>query len=215
MSKEELILVKRLRKLVVLASAYSVFLGFLTIYLAVTPLYMVDGVIKGYVALTHHELVFYDTPIRCDALFSTSLLFLPVLILSTYIMFAGMLTLYLFLSGRNFDVGVRWLFSGALSLIAFSGLVLALINRVLSTIATQLNLNLNQVSSAGILYLGTSRISVVYPTGYLLSPLTIFAVIQAYVALITATYLHMVLINEFRLSRYPPYREIKYRIVGS
>lgn len=215
LNKEELILVKRLRKLVVVSSAYSIFLGFFIIYLATTPVYVVEGVIRGYVTLTHHELTFYGTPVRCDALFSASFLSISLLILSTYLMFAGALTLYLFFSGRNFNVGVRWLFSGALSSLAFSGLALALINRVISAIASQLSLNLNQVTSAGVLYLGSSKIYVVHPAGYLLSPLIIFAVTQAYVVLATATYLHMMMIDERRSARSPLYREIKYRIVGS
>lgn len=215
MSREELILVKRLRKLVVLASAYSVFLGLFTIYLAITPVYVVEGVIEGYVALTHHELMFYGTPVRCDSLFSVSFSSLPVLMLSTYLIFAGALTLYLFFSGRNFNVGVRWLFSGALSILAFSGLFLALIIKVLSAVVTQLSINLNQVTSAGVLYLGASKVSAVYPAGYLLSPLTVLVMTQTYVILAVATYIHMIVVDENKLARSSFYREIKYRVVGS
>lgn len=215
MNREELILVKRLRKLVVASSIYSIFLGFFIAYLTTTPVYVIEGVIKGYVTLTRHELTFYNTPVRCDALFSANFLSLSLLIPSTYLIFTGALTLYLFFSGRSFNVGVRWLFSGALSSLAFLGLALALINRVIPAIVSQLSLNLNQVTSAGVLYLGSSKIHVVHPAGYLLSPLIIFAVIQAYVVLATATYLHMVMIDEHRSARSPLYREIKYRIVGS
>jgi len=214
LSREELILVRRLRKLVVLASAYSTFLGAYITYLITAPIYLVDGVIKGYVALTHHELVFYGTPVRHDALVSASFLSLSILALNTYLVFAGVLTLYLFFSGKNFNVGVKWLFGGALTLLAFSGLLLAII-RIVSAAATQLSLNLNQVTSAGALYLGTSNVYTVYPTGYLLSPLMILVVTQAYVVLVTATYLHMALIDEYRLARQPPYRETRYRVVGS
>lgn len=209
-----MILVKRLRKLVVLTSAFSVLLGIFMTYLVATPIYLVDGVVEGYVALTHHELIFYGTPVTYDALSSTGFLSLSILMLNVYLVFAGVSTLYLFFSGKNFNVGVKWLFGGALTLLAFSGLLIALI-RLVSTIAAQLNIDLSQVTSAGTLYLGASKVFTAYPTGYLLSPLTVFIVTQAYVVLATATYLHMALIDEYRRARHPPYREIKYRIVGS
>lgn len=208
MSREESILVKRLRKLVVTSSVYSIFLGLFKIYLATTPIYIVEGVIKGYIALTHHELTFYDTPAVYDSLFSVNLLSLSILILSSYLILVGSLTLYLLLSGRNFNVGVRWLFGGALSSLAFSGLTLALTNRVMPAIASQLSINLNQVTSAGILYLGSSRIYVVYPAGYLLSPLIIFVVTQAYVVLVTITYLHMMMRGEYGPVRSTPREEM-------
>lgn len=215
MSREELILVKRLRKLVILTSIYSVFLGLFIIYLAITPLYVVEGVVEGYIALTRYELTFYGTPVRCDALLSVSYLSISLLILSVYLVFAGVLTLYLFFRRKDLIVGVRWLFGGALSALASSGLVIALINRVVSTIVTQLKLDLNHVTSAGILYLGTSSISTTYPAGYLSSPLVVLIVTLVYVVLAAITYLQMMIIEEYRLARYPPYREIRYKIVGS
>ncbi|MEO3994039.1 MAG: hypothetical protein QN229_07035 [Desulfurococcaceae archaeon TW002] len=209
MSKEELILVKRLRKLIIPTSIYSVFLGLFIIYLTITPLYVVEGVIEGYIALTRYELTFYGTPVRLDALLSVSYLSISLLILSAYLVVVGSLTLYLFFRGKNINMSVRWLFGGGLSTLASSGLVLALINRVVSTIATQLKLNLNHATSAGILYLGTSSIYTTYPAEYLLSPLVVLIVTQVYVVLATITYLHMMMIEEHRLAKYQLYREIK------
>ncbi len=215
MSKEELTLVKRLRKLVKLVSAYSVFLGIFMIYLAVTPAYVVDGVIKGYVALTHSEIFFYGTPVRLDTLSSASLFFIPVLILSTYLILAGIATLYLFFRGKDVSIGIKWLFGGALSTLTSSGLVYAVINKVIMITAASLNLSLDHVTSAGTLYLGSSRVSPAYPTGYLISPPVIFLVTLTYVILAVVTYLHMALIEELKLGRHSLYREIKYRVVGS
>lgn len=215
MSREELILIKRLRKLVIITSTYSIFLGVFIVYLNVIPVYVIEGVIKGYITLTRYELTYYDTPVRLDVLFSVNFLTISMFILSTYLILTGILTLYLFFSAKDFNTGIRLLFSGALSLIAYSGLFIALTNKVLPTAAAQLNLNFNQVTSAGTLYLGESRVYETYLASYLLSPLTVFIVIQTYVFLATATYTHMVLIDEYRLTRQPPYREIKYRIVGS
>ncbi len=214
LSREELILVKRLRKLVTLTSTYSIFLGIYVIYLVATPAYYVDGVIKGYVALTYHKLLFYDTPVRYDTFFCLSFLSLSILILGTYLVLAGALTHYLFFSGRDFSTGVKWLFGGALSSLASLGLALALISKLTTTTAL-LNLNLNQVTSAGILYLGASSVFPTYPTWYLLSPLVLIPAILTYVILATVTYLHEALVEELRLARQSLFREIKYRIVGS
>ncbi len=215
MSREELILVRRLRKLVVLTSAYSVFLGLFMIYLVVTPLYVVEGVIKGYIALIHHELTLYGTPVVLDALSGVSFLSISLLILSIYLILTGILTLYLFFSGRDFSVGVRWLFGGGLSALTFSGLFLALVSRVLSRILSQLSLSFDQVTSAGTLYLGSSKISETYPAGYFLSPLVVLIVILVYVFFAAVTYLYVMMLSEYKLARQSSYRGIKYGIVGS
>jgi len=191
LSREELTLVKRLRKLIKLTSAYSTFLGIFMIYLALTPAYVVDGVIRGYVALTHHELFFYGTPVRHDTLLSASLLFMPILMLSTYLILAGTATQYLLFKGKDFSVGAKWLLGGALSALTSLGLIYAIISKVISVATTSLNLNLNHVTSAGTLYLGSSRVSLVYPTGHLLSPPIVFSVILVYIILAVITYLHL------------------------
>lgn len=199
MSKKELILVRRLRKLTILTSAYSVFLGVFMIYLVATPVYLVEGVVRGYVALTRYELLFYDTPLRCDTFTSVSLLTIPILILSVFLIFTGALTLYLFFNNRDFHTGIRLMLGGALSSQAFLGYIFALV-KVVSTAIASLNINLNQVTSAGILYLGISRVSLTYPAGYLLSPLTLLPAILTYVFLASATYLHETLIEELKTS---------------
>jgi hypothetical protein len=214
LSREELILVKRLRKLITLTPTYSIFLGIYLIYLVATPVYVVDGVVKGYVAMTHHELLFYGASVRYDTFLSLSFLSLSILVLGMYLVFAGASTHYLFFSGRDFSTGVKWLFGGALSTLASLGLTSALISKLAATTAL-LSMNLNQVTSAGILYLGTSRVFPIYPACYLLSPLVLIPATLTYVILATATYLHEVMVEELRLARYPPFREIKYRIVGS
>ncbi len=208
-------LVKRLRKLIKLTSTYSTFLGIFMIYLALTPAYVVDGVIRGYVALTHYELLFYGTPVRHDMLLSAGLLFTPLLILSTYLILAGTATQYLLFKGKDFSVGAKWLFGGALSALTSLGLIYAINNKVISVVTTSLNLNLNHATSAGVLYLGSSRVSLAYPTGHLLSPPIMFSAILVYIILAVITYLHVILVEELRLARQPPFREIKYRIVGS
>lgn len=95
--------------------------------------------------------------------------FIPVLILSTYLILTGIATLYLFFRGKDVNIGIKWLFGSSL-LLTSSGLIYAVINKVIMITATSLNLSLDHVTSAGTLYLGSSRVSPAYPTGYLISP---------------------------------------------
>jgi uncharacterized membrane protein len=156
----KLALDKRSSTIGLISGLASLFYGLYLLLVLFLPIYTVDGIITGYVCLLHYDLNYYRKPIRLDSLSAVSLLSIPLLAYSLFSILVGLLFLYDYLKKNDVCISVRRIFGNALAGTAMSGLLYGLLNVVLPVEVGQLNINLNTVTSAGYVYLGSSSVRI-------------------------------------------------------
>ncbi|MGC8577961.1 MAG: hypothetical protein ACP5M7_08245 [Thermoproteota archaeon] len=136
----------------------SLFYGLYLLFVLFLPIYTVDGIITGYVGLLHYNLNYYGKPLRLDSFSAVSLFSIPLLAYSFFSMSVGLLAVYNYLKKKDMCASVRRVFGSSLAGTAMSGLLFGLLNNVLPVGVGQLNINLNTVTSAGYVYLGSATV---------------------------------------------------------
>jgi len=97
---------------------------------------------------------------RLNSLSAVSLLSIPLLAYSLFSILVGLLFLYDYLKKNDVCVSIRRIFGSALAGTAMSGLLYGLLNVVLPVEVGQLNINLNTITSAGYVYLGSASVRI-------------------------------------------------------
>ncbi len=175
-----------------LTVTYSIYL----LIVVTQPLYVVVGVIEGYVALSHYSLTYYGRQLQVDSLHNVSTLTIPLYCLSIYLLTSGLLTVYCSVRRRDLTLPVKLMFGGGLSTATLSGNLVGLIHRVVLIELPRLGVSLNIVSSAGRVYLGSSAVQAIRPMNLLTSPLTIALLTVVYVMVSGLTYICRVRLKE-------------------
>ncbi|MEM2020888.1 MAG: hypothetical protein QXP80_01510, partial [Zestosphaera sp.] len=178
-----------LRILTIVSTTLTVTYGIYLLVVITQPLYVVVGVIEGYVALSHYDLKYYGRQLLIDSLHNVSTLTIPLYCLSIYLLTSGLLTVYRYVRHRDLTLSVRLMFGGGLSTATLSGYLAGLIYRVVMVELPRLEVSLNTVSSAGRVYLGSSAVQAVQPMNLLTSTITITLLTVVYIIVSGLTYI--------------------------
>ena len=155
-----------------------------------TPIYTTEGIITGKIALTYYYLNYLNTPIHLDSLNTINIFTIPLHLLNSYLILTSITTLYdHFKKKQRITHDIRMLFGGALATLPYTALLLNLL-KLLATETTQLNINLNSITSAGYVYLGEAHTRIINTTSILIATPTIIITTSILLAITTLTYYH-------------------------
>lgn len=170
----------------ILTLAYSLYL-FTIIF---TPKYILNGVISGEIALTYNRLEYYGEKIKFDAFSTINTLIIPAIILSIYQTIISIVAIIKINKGKNVKKEMKLLFSGSLTSISISGLIIGLLKAVEIEIE-KLNIDLNYISSAGRIMFGETIIQITLVTSILMNPLMILMATIIQIVMTTISYLKL------------------------
>lgn len=156
-------------KLNKLLSLLTILIGIYNIIVIMTPVYQVNGVIEGFIALSWYKLIIMNKDVNLNFLNSINFLSIPILILSIFLISFGILSFII----KNPNQTREILLSCALSNLAMSPFIFSL-GRILESSIDQLNRNFSMVTSAGNLIIGSSHVINIFDSLYIyFSPIVI------------------------------------------
>lgn len=155
-----------------LAGAFSIIVGLFNLIILLSPIYRLEGVVEGFVALAWYRLNYYGQPLSISSLDSVNFLTIPFLTVSFYLMFAGVYHIFVLLRSGNLISSCELLLGGGLSVLAMVSLPLALFN-VVSHEVGMLKVNFNGYTSAGYVHLGESKLYTEFIARFFSLPLII------------------------------------------
>jgi len=154
-----------------------------------TPKYILSGVINGYIALLHSKLEYYNKTILIDFLSTIPILTIPILILAVYQISIAINVIINVYRGKVSVHMVKLMFGGGLASINICGLILGLF-KILEQETTNLNLNLNYISSAGKISFGTTTIQIPQLMSIMTNQATIILATIIQTTIISIAYIH-------------------------
>ncbi|MEM0083771.1 MAG: hypothetical protein QW743_07980 [Candidatus Methanomethylicia archaeon] len=154
-----------------------------------TPKYILSGVINGYIALLHSKLEYYNKTILIDFLSTIPILTIPILILAVYQISIAINVIINVYRGKVSVHMVKLMFGGGLASINICGLILGLF-KILEQETTNLNLNLNYISSAGKISFGTTIIQIPQLMSIMTNQATIILATIIQTTIISIAYIH-------------------------
>ncbi|MEM3986381.1 MAG: hypothetical protein QXR39_06400 [Candidatus Methanomethylicia archaeon] len=177
-------------KIIILISSIStiVYTAYI-LTIVFTPKYILSGVINGYIALLHSKLEYYNKTILIDFLSTIPILTIPILILAVYQISIAINVIINVYRGKVSVHMVKLMFGGGLASINICGLILGLF-KILEQETTNLNLNLNYISSAGKISFGTTTIQIPQLMSIMTNQATIILATIIQTTIISIAYIH-------------------------
>jgi len=136
---------------------FSIVVGLFNLVILLLPIYRLEGVVDGVIAFTWYRLNYYGQPFSVPSFDSVSILTLPFLMISFYLIFVGFYHVFVLLRGKSLLLSCELLLGGGLSVLSMISLPLALFNVISHEVGT-LEVNFNGYTSAGYVHLGESEL---------------------------------------------------------